>query len=98
MKARERGGAVNPVAILLGAAGNALRLFLHTPAFWFIGLMFLAVAICRLPMVKGWSGEWVVNLQARLFLPKSEYTMVPNVTIPDGLGGTTQIDHVVVSR
>jgi len=89
---------VNPAAILLGAVCNTLKLFLHTPAFWLIGLMFLAVAICRLPVVKGWTGEWVVNLQARLFLPKSEYTMVPNVTIPDGLGGSTQIDHVVVSR
>lgn len=75
-----------------------LKLFLHTPSFWLIGLMLLAVAVCRLPVVKGWIGEWVVNLQCRLFLPKSEYTMVPNVTIPDGLGGTTQIDHVVVSR
>ncbi len=85
-------------SILQGAVGHAVKLFVHTPSLWFVALMFLAVAICRLPVVKGWIGEWVVNLQARLLLPRREYVMVPNVTIPDGLGGTTQTDHVVVSR
>ena len=89
---------MDPIAILLGAVGSMLKLFLHTPAFWLIALMFLAVVICRLPVVKGWIGEWMVVIQRRLRLPKGEYAMVPNVTIPDGLGGTTQIDHVIVSR
>ncbi len=89
---------MDPVAGLLGAVANALKPFLLMPAFWLIALMVLGLAICRLPGVKGWIGERLVNLQCRLFLPRSDYAMVPNVTIPDGLGGTTQIDHVVVSR
>lgn len=80
-----------------GALLQALKPFVHTPGFWLLAAMVLAVAVCRLPIVKGWIGEWVADLQARLLLPKGEYVMVPNVTIPDGLGGTTQIDHVIVS-
>ena len=42
-------------------------------------------------------GEAIVNLSARLFLDKSEYHLIKNVTIPTE-DGTTQIDHIIVSR
>lgn len=77
---------------------QAIKTFAALPIFWVLAAAALLGAVCRLPIVKGWIGEWFVNLQARLFLSKRDYIMVPNVTIPDGLGGTTQIDHVVVSR
>lgn len=54
-------------------------------------------ALLRSPVVKGWLGEWQVNLAARLLLDKNRYHLVKNVTLPAG-EGTTQIDHVIVSR
>ena len=87
---------------ILGPFAKALipifKAFAGQPIFWLLGVLVLLVAIGRLPVVKGWFGELLVNLQAKRFLSKLDYVMVPNVTIPDDLGGTTQIDHVVVSR
>jgi len=42
-------------------------------------------------------GEALVNLATRLFLNKSDYHLIKNVTIPTE-DGTTQIDHIIVSR
>ena len=83
---------------LADSLGQMAKVFLVSPLFWVMLVVVIALAVLRLPVVKGWFGEWIVNLQARLFLPKAEYHMVANVTVPDDLGGTTQIDHVVVSR
>lgn len=65
--------------------------------FTFIGLLLILAPILRLPAVKGWFGEMLMRLGFKLFLPKDTYRVVNNVTIPDGQGGTTQIDHIVVS-
>jgi restriction system protein len=43
------------------------------------------------------TGEFLVNTAARLFLPKDEYHLIKNVTLPTD-DGTTQIDHIIVSR
>jgi hypothetical protein len=42
-------------------------------------------------------GEFQVNLLIQLFLPKVKYHLIKNVTIPTE-DGTTQIDHIVVSK
>lgn len=42
-------------------------------------------------------GELQINLLTRLFLDKKIYHLIKNVTIPAGQG-TTQIDHILVSR
>ncbi len=65
--------------------------------FTIIGLLLILTPILRLPGVKGWFGEMLMRLGFRLFLPKATYRVINNVTIPDGQGGTTQIDHIVVS-
>jgi len=39
----------------------------------------------------------MVNLAAKFFLDKNIYTLFKNVTLPTE-DGTTQIDHVIVSR
>lgn len=49
-------------------------------------------------MFKGWVGEGAVNVGVGLFLDKETYRRVKNVTLPTEDGGTTQLDHVVVSR
>jgi len=42
-------------------------------------------------------GEVMVNMVARFFLDKSDYHLIKNVTLPTE-DGSTQIDHVIVSR
>ncbi len=65
--------------------------------FTFVGLVIILAPILRLPGVKGWFGEMLMRLGFALFLPQDTYRIINNVTISDGQGGTTQIDHIVVS-
>lgn len=46
---------------------------------------------------KGWAGELQSTVAKKLFLDAAVYTDLNNVTIPTA-NGTTQIDHVIVSR
>ena len=54
-------------------------------------LFAIIAAFTRTPFFKGLIGEFIVNLGTRLFLDKSTYHLVKNVTLPSG-DGTTQID------
>lgn len=64
---------------------------------WYlIPLLFLA-AILKSAWFKGMLGEAIVNLSAKYLLDRSEYHLIKNVTLPVE-EGTTQIDHVIVSR
>lgn len=54
-------------------------------------------AVTKTPWFKGKLGEFIVNAGLRLFLSKSTYHIVRNVTLPTE-DGTTQIDHIIVSR
>ena len=47
---------------------------------------------------KGKMGELLVMSRLRKGLPAGEYEILNNIYLPLGDGGTTQIDHVVVSR
>ena len=59
-------------------------------------LLVVALKIARIPVVKGWFGEKLVSLLFRLNLPKDQYRVYHDVTLPTE-NGTTQIDHIVVS-
>ena len=63
---------------------------------WVIPLM-LVVSVLRSPWGKGHVGEWFVRFMLLLRLDKATYFPLHNVTLatPDG---STQIDHVIVSR
>lgn len=50
-----------------------------------------------LPKVKGALGEWSVNQALLRRLNSEEYEVLENLLLPDGRGGLTQIDHVVIS-
>lgn len=68
----------------------------------FQGIAYLAafsvlVALLRTSSVKGWFGEAQGALAKRLLLDNDVYTTLNNITIPTS-NGTTQIDHVVVSK
>ncbi|HHT9149388.1 MAG TPA: nuclease-related domain-containing protein [Candidatus Wujingus californicus] len=46
---------------------------------------------------KGWDGELTVKLIQWRYLDKKTYHVFNNVTLPNLSGGTTQIDHIIVS-
>lgn len=76
-------------------AMSILAVFLKN-FWWFIPIAILAWAL-RLPVVKGYAGELVTRLLARFLLDRNIYRRLHNVTLPTP-DGTTQIDHVFVSR
>jgi len=66
-------------------------------AIWWLIPIVIVVGIFKSPWGKGYLGELLVRLLARFMLDKDTYHRVHNVTLPTP-DGTTQIDHVFVSR
>ena len=66
-------------------------------ALWYLIPLAILAGILKSPWFKGITGEFLVNTAARLFLPKDEYHLIKDVTLPNE-DGTTQIDHIIVSR
>ncbi|MBW3780485.1 nuclease [Aeromonas veronii] len=64
---------------------------------WYLLPLLLIATLIKTPRFKGMVGEAFINLGIRLFLDKREYHLLKNVTLPTPQG-TTQIDHVIVSR
>ncbi len=56
----------------------------------------ILVFVISTPWFKGVFGEFQVNLILKR-LPRNEYHLIKNVTLPTA-DGTTQIDHIVVSK
>ncbi|MEH6651011.1 MAG: NERD domain-containing protein [Motiliproteus sp.] len=74
---------------------------------WYLVPLLLFVGLFRTPWFKGFIGEVQVNVAVKLMLDKKQYHLLKNVTLPTDDGtidvgiiasGTTQIDHIVVSR
>jgi len=66
-------------------------------ALWYLVPLFLIAATLKSPWFKGVMGEFQVNLMIKLRLPKDQYHLIKDVTLPTE-DGTTQIDHVIISR
>ena len=66
-------------------------------AFWWMIPVFFVVLYFKTPSGKGMLGELIVHFSARLMLDGSVYHLARNVTLPSE-DGTTQIDHVIVSK
>lgn len=63
---------------------------------WYLVPVLLIISVFKSRWFKGVLGEFVVNcLLSRL--PKSDYTLIKDVTLPT-INGTTQVDHIVVSK
>ena len=60
-------------------------------------LFVILSVILNSPWFKGKTGEFIVNISAKLMLNKDEYHLIKNVTLPTE-DGTTQIDHIIVSK
>ena len=63
---------------------------------WYLIPLLLIVSILKSRWFKGIFGEFLVN-KLLSQLPESDYTLIKDVTLPTE-DGTTQIDHVVVSK
>jgi len=65
-------------------------------AWWWVALLAVLIGLARLPVVKGYFGELLVRITARMAFPRETYHRLDNLTLetPDG---TTQVDHVIVS-
>ncbi|MDC0663588.1 nuclease-related domain-containing protein [Marinobacter sp. SS21] len=66
-------------------------------ALWYLIPLAILAGVIKSPWFKGKMGEFLVNASARLFLDKNRYHLIKNVTLPTE-GGTTQIDHIIVSQ
>lgn len=64
---------------------------------WYVIPLFLLIGVFKTAWFKGVVGEMFVNLLLATCLPKKTYHLLKNVTLSTE-NGTTQIDHVVVSK
>jgi len=83
-----------PDKLIAGLLAQMIQLML------LVGIISILVAVFKaffLPNIKGSLGEASINFKAKRFLDQNVYHLIPNVTLPTP-DGTTQIDHVIVSR
>ncbi|QCU90545.1 nuclease-related domain-containing protein [Thiomicrorhabdus sediminis] len=64
-------------------------------AYFFVAV--LLVGLFKSSWFKGHLGEFLVNALAKLWLDQRTYHLIKDVTLPTENGGTTQIDHIIVS-
>lgn len=66
---------------------------------WVIPILLVLILVRLLTAARSraWRGEAFVRSAARRWLPEESYRALHNVTLPT-LDGTTQIDHIIVSR
>lgn len=68
-----------------------------TSSFFWLIVIAVFVLMCKNPVFKGWIGEFIVNVYGWFALNHKKYRIIKNVTIASR-DGTTQIDHIIVSR
>jgi len=76
------------------------QLWAFFPWLILLGVLSVIAAFIKrrfLPKIKGQLGEWAVNRVLRKELNPEQYRVLHDLLLPDGKGGQTQIDHVVVS-
>ena len=63
-----------------------------------VSILILSVLyFLKSPWFKGFAGEILVHISAKIHLKKDKYHVLRNVTVPTA-DGTTQIDHIIVSE
>lgn len=65
---------------------------------WWMLLILFGIGLLKAfkPYLKGKFGEFAVQAHVKLYLD-DRYILINDVTLPDEQGGTTQIDHIVLS-
>lgn len=61
-------------------------------------LAFILLGLVRTAWFRGMVGEWRVNSMLKSRLNSRDYRLIEDVTLPTLDGGTTQVDHIVISR
>jgi len=68
---------------------------------WYLILFFILIIFLKFTLKSSWFkgifGEFIVNLNIKLFLDKKQYHLIKNITLPTE-DGSTQIDHIIVSK
>nr|WP_171522762.1 nuclease-related domain-containing protein [Acinetobacter lanii] len=66
---------------------------------WWMLLIIIPIGVFRAfkPYFKGKLGEFAVSTHAKLYLNNEDYILLNDCTLPDDQGGTTQIDHILLS-
>jgi hypothetical protein len=69
------------------------------PVFGWILLLIVLLGVFKLfkPFLKGKLGEFAVATHVKLYLKDPQYILLNDLTLPDGAGATTQIDHLLLS-
>lgn len=67
--------------------------------YWYLIPVFMIILIIKSSSswLKGIFGELIVNVFTKLYLDKDKYYLIKNVTLPTEKG-STQIDHIIVSK
>lgn len=65
--------------------------------YWFVFPFMFVAMLLRSAFFKGLVGEWYVNKRLVAGLDAKEYQLFKNVTLPTEDGGSTQIDHILLS-
>lgn len=76
---------------------DLLMIIENVRSLWWLLPAVAVISVLKTPWFKGVFGEALVNIIAKFRLPAESYHKVHNVTLPTP-DGTTQIDHVFVSR
>lgn len=64
---------------------------------WYLIPFGLLIVFLKSAFFKGIIGEAIVNFATKIFLDKKIYFLLKNITLPTE-NGTTQIDHIIVSK
>ena len=69
------------------------------PVLGWILLLAVLLGVFKLfkPFLKGKLGEFAVATHVKLYLKDPQYILLNDLTLPDGAGATTQIDHLLLS-
>jgi len=87
----------HPVSIQLNPFTHLAKALMPMFLLLFFGLMALYYFKKKLPEIKGRIGEKYVGKGLIKYLDEVKYTIINDVTLPLEDGGTTQVDHIVVS-
>ena len=63
---------------------------------WYLIPVAIMVLIIKTPWFKGIAGEFYINVLAKMLFDKKEYHLIKNIILSTE-GGSTQIDHIIVS-
>lgn len=66
-------------------------------SFWYVIPLLIISVIIKTAWFKGKLGEFIVSLKLKLNLNSDDYWVINDVMLPVD-GGTTQIDHMIVSK